>query len=118
MPSVTAPAEGDVATVARQYVLDNLMAKDFQSYKCPPLDAGTAHCWAPYVVDLTYSSGVLRVVFQVDRSTADGEAIGEAGARAVANFIRLGSPPSSLSVVNWVEATDGAGTHIAQESVG
>jgi hypothetical protein len=115
--STSSPGGDGTAAAAKQYILDNLGATDFQSYSCGTADVGTPHCWAPYVSDITYSSGVLRVALQVNRASSDGKAMGANAARAVANFIRLGSPPASLSDVDWVEVTDGASTHIAQEAV-
>jgi len=100
-----APSNADVAVAAERYVVDNLGGDP------------SASSWGHYIVGYTYSSGVLRVALQVDRSSPEGKQTGEQAARAIANFIRFGSPPPELAEVNWVEATDGAGTQIAQDRV-
>ena len=38
----------------------------------------------------------------------DNQQVGDNAARAVANFIKLGSPPPALSGVQWVESTKGS----------
>lgn len=70
--------------------------------------------WLPYVSDVTFNAGVLRVAVQVDANT-DQQLAGDI-AKAVATNIRLGNP-DLRNKVDWVEVTDGAGTHISQESV-
>jgi hypothetical protein len=91
------------------------MISDFQSYQCPSPDVSTRFCWAPYVAGFSFHSGILKMAVQVDRTSADGKAVADQAAKSVANFIRAGAPPE-LSGVNWVVATDGAGTDTAQYS--
>lgn len=114
-------SDGQIATAARQYVLQSFgipPGSDFIDYECPPADAGTANCWVPYVTKFTYSSGVLRVFMQVDRRSLEGKELGENAAHAIMNFIKLGPGPSVVTNnVNWVEAVDGTGVHIAQYSL-
>jgi hypothetical protein len=118
-PTSAAPAANDadagVADAAQAYVLQNLMAQSFQTAKCAAANQGTPQCWQPWVTGLTFQAGVLRVMVQAP--APDNQAVGENAARAVANFIKLGNPPPALARVNWVEATDGPGNHIAQYAV-
>lgn len=67
--------------------------------------------WLPYVSDVTFSAGVLRVAVQVDRNT-DQELAGDI-AKAIATNMRI----QPIDGINWVEVTDGAGTSITQEAV-
>jgi hypothetical protein len=114
-PSTGAADDSSVAAAAEKYVLQNLMADSFQSATCGSADQGTPHCWQPWVTGFTFSAGVLRVMVQAPEP--DNQQVGENAAHAVANFIKLGSPPTALSGVQWVESTDGVGTHIAQYPV-
>lgn len=121
-PFTTAQAsDQQIATAAQQYIIQALGMppnSNFINYDCPAADAGTSYCWTPYVTHFTYRSGVLRVFMQVDRHSTEGKEIGDSAAHAVMNFIKLGSPPSIVRAnVDWVEAVDGTGVHIAQYSV-
>lgn len=99
-PTSTLAAAPDVATIAEQYVTDSLGGDPSSS------------SWGQYVTGYTYADGVLRVAMQ----TTDAET-GEQASSAIANFIRLGSPPPELSEIDWIEAVDGTGTHLAQTAV-
>jgi len=83
----------DTADQARQQ-LDNLQAS-----------------WLPYIADVTYSAGVLRVALQVDTTTQREQAM-DIGQAIITNM-RV----QPIQGVQWVEITDGAGTHITQADV-
>lgn len=83
----------DTADTARQQ-LDNLQAS-----------------WLPYVADVTFSAGVLRVALQVD-ATAERDQAMDIGQAIITNM-RV----QPIQGVQWVEITDGAGTHITQADV-
>ncbi len=88
-----APPAVDTADTARQQ-LDNLQAS-----------------WLPYISDVTYSAGVLRVALQVDTTTQHAQAL-DIGQAIITNM-RV----QPIQGVQWVEITDGAGTHITQADV-
>lgn len=116
----TGTSDAKIAAAARQYILESLAlpaGSDFINYECPGMDAGSSDCWAPYVTKFTYHAGVLRVFMQVDRHSYAGKELGDSAAHAIMNFIKLGTPPSSVRTnVDWVETVDGTGVHIAQYS--
>lgn len=67
--------------------------------------------WLPYVADVTFSAGVLRVALQVDATTERDQAL-DIGQAIITNM-RI----QPIKGVQWVEITDGAGTHITQADV-
>lgn len=67
--------------------------------------------WLPYVADVTFSAGVLRVALQVDATTQRDQAL-DIG-QAITTNMRV----QPIKGVQWVEITDGAGTHITQQAV-
>ena len=67
--------------------------------------------WLPYVADVTFSAGVLRVALQVDATTERDQAL-DIGQAIITNM-RV----QPIDGVQWVEITDGAGTHITQADV-
>ncbi|MEX7470212.1 hypothetical protein AB4Z39_10925 [Mycobacterium adipatum] len=67
--------------------------------------------WLPYISDVTYSAGVLRVALQVDATTQRDQAL-DIGQAIITNM-RV----QPIKGVQWVEITDGAGTHITQADV-
>lgn len=87
------PAVDDTAQKARQQI------EDLQP------------SWLPYVADVTFSGGTLTVALQVDRIT-DAEQADRIAKAIVANM-RF----QPIQGVQWVEITDGAGTHITQADV-
>ena len=60
--------------------------------------------WLPYVADVTYLDGVLRVALQIDRKT--DQEMGLKVAKAVATNVRLGDP-ALRSKIPYVEVVDG-----------
>ena len=72
--------------------------------------------WAGYINGIEADGDRMHVRLQVDRTTPDGQALGERAAKAIASLIRLGDDPR-VNDVDWVVVEDGAGTYISQESV-
>lgn len=112
----TAPvvsADQQVAAAAETYVKENWgMSPDasWQSFQCT---AGMT-CWQPYVVRFEFSSGVLRPTLQIDGGGQ--KALGQKAAQNMASFIGFSKEPWAQQI-DWVEVVDGAGVHVAQESV-
>ena len=46
-----------------------------------------SYCWPRYLTNFTFASGVLHVNLQVDRESPEGQAQGEAAAKAIANIM-------------------------------
>lgn len=118
--STSEPAAGPTTTTAEAEpsATDERVAEVAEAYVTENLGGDPASSsWGRYVTGYTYRSGVLRVAVQVDGASPQGRQTREQAARAIANFISLGSPPAEMTAVDWVEATDGAGTHIAQNAV-
>ena len=88
------------------------MAPDasWQGFQCT---AGMT-CWQPYVVRFEFSSGVLRPTLQIDGGGQ--KALGQKAAQNIASFIGFSKEPWAQQI-GWVEVVDGAGVHVAQESV-
>lgn len=82
-------------------------------YEC---QSAGALCWVQYITGFQFSTGLLKVTVQVDRSDPLGKEIGKNTAKGVRNFIQADRNPI-FAPVNWVVAVDGTGTDIAQESM-
>ncbi|MCT7372647.1 hypothetical protein [Mycolicibacterium llatzerense] len=106
-------SDQQIATAAEKYIKENWsMAPDasWQAFECT---AGMT-CWQPYVVHFEFASGVLRPTLQIDRTSQ--KALGTKAAQNMASFIGFSKEPWAQQI-DWVEVTDGAGVHVAQESV-
>lgn len=119
---VPEPAAGltdqEIAQAAEQYMKDNLgFSGEWIDYTSRCLSSGIPddRCWQPFVNGFNFDAGTLTVTLQVDR--ADSTAMGQNAARHIANFLRESNDPWRQEI-DWVQVVDGAGTHIAQESVG
>jgi hypothetical protein len=114
--SESAASDAAVATAAENVMRDNFQippGQPFQMYEC---QSTGALCWVQYITGFKFSTGLLKVTVQVDRSDPLGEEIGKNTAKGVRNFIRADGNPI-FGAVNWVVAVDGTGTDIAQESM-
>ena len=112
----SAASDAAVATAAENVIRDNFQiapGQPFQMYEC---HSTGALCWVRYITGFQFSTGLLKVTVQVDRSDPMGKEIGKNTAKGVRNFIRADGNPI-FSAVNWVVAVDGTGTDIAQESM-
>lgn len=119
-PAEPEQSDQQIAQAAEQYMKDSLgFSGDWHEYSARCLADTTLdadRCWQPYVNGFTYNSGVLRVALQVDRSDPFNQALGENAAKHIARFISTSTDPWA-SEIDWVEVTDGTGTHIDQESI-
>lgn len=121
-PAVAKPSDGDIADAARRQTLQSFSLPPdgnfITDYQCVGEPSDLSYCWPRYLTNFTFASGVLHVNVQVDRESPEGQAQGEAAAKAIANIMGAAyDEPILRESVNWVEADDGAGTAISQSQV-
>jgi len=106
-------ADQQVAAAAEAYVKENWGLAPDASWQGVQCTAGMT-CWQPYIVRFEFSSGVLRPTLQIDGGGQ--KALGQKAAQNMASFIGFSKEPWAQQI-DWVEVVDGAGVHVAQESV-